>query len=87
MEQTDETLDISFAAKIIEKLVTQTQGKTRVQHVVPLLQIVKETVEFPEVPLLQFTDKVDNPVVAQRQISMVLAVQRSLEISQLQSIL
>ena len=64
VEQTDETPDISFAAKIIEKLVTQTQGKTqqvvntRVQHVVPLLQIVKKTVEFPEVPLLQFNDKV-----------------------------
>ena len=38
---------------------------TRVQHVVPLLQIVKKTVEVPEVPLLQFTDKVvDIPVVA-----------------------
>ena len=54
VEQTDETPDFSFAANIIEKLVTQTQGKTqqvvntRVQHVVPLLQIVKKTVEVPE---------------------------------------
>ena len=33
----------------------------------------------------QFTDKVvDVPVVAQRQISMVLTVQKSVEISQLQ---
>ena len=41
------------------------------RHVeIPLLQIVKKTVEVPEVPPLQFTDKViDKPVVAQRQIS------------------
>ena len=40
---------------------------TRVQHVVPLLQIVKKTVEVLEVPLLQFNDKVvDIPVVAQK---------------------
>ena len=38
-----------------------------------------------EVPLSQFNDKVvDNPVVAQRQIYMVLTVQKSIEIPQLQ---
>ena len=87
VEGTDETPAISLAEKIIEKLVTQTQGKTqqvvntRVQQVVLLLQIVKKSVEVPEVPLLQFTDKVvDIPVVAQRQISMVQTVQKSIEI-------
>ena len=52
---------------------------------IPMLQIIKKTVEVPEVPPLQFTDKVaDNPVVAQRQISMILTVQKSIEIPQLQ---
>ena len=52
---------------------------------IPMLQIIKKTVEVPEVPPLQFTDEVaDNPVVAQRQISMVLTVQKSIEIPQLQ---
>ena len=56
------------------------------RHVeIPLLQIVKKTVEVPEVPPLQFTDKViDKPVVAQRQISMVQTAQTSIEIPQLQ---
>ena len=56
------------------------------RHVeIPLLQIVKKTVEVPEVPPLQFTDKViDKPVVAQRQISTVQTVQTSIEIPQLQ---
>ena len=50
---------------------------TDVQHVV-------NTVEA-EMPVTQFTDKVvDIPVVARRQISMVLTVQKSFEISQLQ---
>ena len=50
---------------------------TDVQHVV-------NTVEA-EMLVTQFTDKVvDIPVVAQRQISMVLTVQKSIEISQLQ---
>ena len=58
---------------------------TRVQHVVPLLQIVKKTVEVPEVPLLQFTDKVaDIPVVAQRQICVNEEVQKTIEDLQLQ---
>ena len=48
---------------------------------IPMLQIIKKTVEVPEVPPLQFTDKVaDNPVVAQRQISMVLTVPKRIEI-------
>ena len=86
VEQTDETPDLSFAEKIIEKPVTQTQGKTqqvvnkRVQHAVPLLQIVKKTVDVPEVPLLLFTDKVvDIPVVAQRQICVNQEVQKITE--------
>ena len=50
---------------------------------IPLLQIVTKTGEVPEVP--PFNDKfVENPVVAQRQISMVQTVQRSIEIPQLQ---
>ena len=57
VEQTHETLNISLAEKIAEKPVTQTKGNTqqvvntRVQHVLPLLQIVKKTVEVPEVPV------------------------------------
>ena len=57
-----------------------------------LLQIVKKTVEVPEIqtvpaeiPELQFTDKVlDIPVVAQRQIRMNQEVQKTIEIPQLQ---
>ena len=38
-----------------------------------------------EMPLLQFTDKVvDDPVAAQKQISMTLTVQKTVEIPQLQ---
>ena len=52
-----------------------------VQRQIPVAQTMQETLE---VPLLQFTDKVvDNPVVAQKQISME-TVQKSIEISQLQ---
>ena len=56
------------------------------RHVeIPLLQIVKKTVEVPEVPPLQFTNKViDKPVVAHRVISMVQTVQTRIEIPQLQ---
>ena len=58
----------------------------------PLLQIVKKTIEVPEiqtvpaeVPELQVTDKVvDIPVVAQRQIRMNRKVQKTMEIPQLQ---
>ena len=47
----------------------------------PQLQIVKKTVEIPE---LQFTDKVDIPVVTQKQIRMNPDVQKNIEIPQLQ---
>ena len=74
---------ISLAEKIVEGPVTQTQGKTQ-QVMNTHVQYVVNTVEA-EVPLSQFIDKaVDIPVVAQRQISMVLTVQKSIEISQLQ---
>ena len=83
VEQTDEAPDLSFAEKIIEKPVTQTQGKTQ-QVVNTHVQHVVNTVDA-EVPLSQFTDKaVDIPVVAQRQISTVQTVQTSIEIPQLQ---
>ena len=82
-EQTTETLAVSLAAEIIEVPVTQTRDKTRqvanthVQHVV-------NTVEA-EVPLSQFIDQaVEIPVVAQRQISMVQTIQKSVEIHQSQ---
>ena len=75
-KQTDETPNISFAEKIIEKPVTQTQGNTQ--------QVVNTRVQHA-VPLLQFTDKVvDIPVVAQRQIRVNWNVQKTTEISQLQ---
>ena len=77
VEQTIETPDITLGEKIVDGPVTQTQQvvNTRVQHVVPLLQIVKKTGEVLEVPLLKFNDKVvDIPVVAQKQISMILTV-------------
>ena len=55
---------------------------TSVQHVFNTVEVEKH---IDQVPLLQFTDKVvDNPVVAQRQISIVLVVQKSIEIAQLQ---
>ena len=56
-----------------------------VQRMKPIIQekINQETKRI-KMPLLQFTDKVvDNPVVAQRQISME-TVQKSIEIPQLQ---
>ena len=82
-EKTGETLDISLAEKIVEEPITQTQGKTQ-QVVNTHVQHVVNTVDA-EVPLSQFTDKaVDILVVAQRQISTVQTVQKSIEISQLQ---
>ena len=78
-EQTVETPDITLGEKIVEGPVTQTPQvvNTDVQHVV-------NTVEA-EMLVTQFTDKVvDVPVVARRQISMVLTVQENIEISQLQ---
>ena len=88
---------IPLAEKIVELPVIQTEEKTQqgvntsVQHVFNTVEkrIIQEKINqvtiHVEIPLLQFTDKVvDNPVVAQRQISMVLVVQKSTEISQLQ---
>ena len=53
----------------VEKHIIHEKINQVTRHVeIPLLQIVKKTVEVPEVP--PFTDKVvDNPVVAQRQIN------------------
>ena len=46
---------------------------------------INQVTQHVEVPLSQFNDKVvDNPVVAQRQIYMVMTVQKSIEIPQLQ---
>ena len=59
VEQTDEIPDVSIDEKIVERLVTQMQGKTQ--------QVVNTRVQTTEV-LLQFIDKVvDIPVVAMRQ--------------------
>ena len=81
--QTIDSPGISLAEKIVEGPVTQTQGKTQ-QVVNTHVQCVVNTVEA-EVPLSQFIDKAfDIPVVVQRQISMVLTVQKRIEISQLQ---
>ena len=77
-EQTIETPDISLKEKIVEKPVIQMQGNTqqivniRAEHVV-------NTVEA-EVPHSQFIDKAVEILVAQRQISMVQIVQKSIEI-------
>ena len=70
------------------------QGVNACVHlVVNAVEVEKHTIQEKinqetkriKIPLLQFTDKVvDNPVVAQRQISMVVVVQKSTEISQLQ---
>ena len=61
------------------KIIDETVQKTIIQD-----KINQVTQHF-EVPLSQFNDKVvDNPVVAQRQIYMVLTVQKSIEIPQLQ---
>ena len=71
-QRTVETPDVNVAEKIVERHVIQTQQvvNKRVQHVVPLVLIVKKTVEVPEVPLLQFNDKVvDILVVARREVS------------------
>ena len=74
-EQTIDSLGISLAEKIVEGLVTQTQGNTQ-QVVNTDVQHVVNTVEA-EVPLSQFIDKaVEIPVVAQRQISIVQTVRR-----------
>ena len=78
--------------KIIELTVQRKKYNTQekinqvTRHVeIPVLQIVEKTVETPEI-LLQFTEVVvDTPVVAQRQIPIVVqTVQTSMEIPQLQ---
>ena len=68
------------------KHIIQEKINQVIRHVeIPLLQIVKKTVEVPEVPPSQCTDKViDKPVVAQRKISTVQTVQTNIEIPQLQ---
>ena len=55
----------------VEKHIIHEKINQVTRHVeIPLLQIVKKTVEVPEVAPLQFPDKVvDIPVVAPRQIS------------------
>ena len=82
MEQTDETPDISLAEKIVERLVTQTQGKTqqvvntRVQHVVN----AEKTIEIPQ---LKFADLVvDVFAVSVVQVPHVQVVERTVEIPQ-----
>ena len=74
------------------EIIKQTEQKSIIQektrHVeIPVLQIVKKTVEIPGT-LLQFTDKVvDIPVVVQRQIPIVVrTVQKTTDIPQLQCI-
>ena len=48
---------------------------------------INQVTQHVEVPLSQFNDKVaDNPVVAQRQISMVRTIQKTTEITQLQPV-
>ena len=74
VEQTDETPDISIAEKIVERLVTQMQGKTQ--------QVVNTRVQTMEVSLLQSIVKVvDIPVVAMRQTH---SFQKTIEIPQMQ---
>ena len=64
-------------SEIIEETVQ------RMKHIIQ--EKINQETKRIKIPPLQFTDKVvDNPVVAQRQIFMVLTVQNSIEISQLQ---
>ena len=79
----------------VEKRIIQEKINQVIRHVETLLlQIVKKTVEVPEIqivpaeiPELQFTDKVvDILVVAQRQIRMNQEVQKTIETPQLQCI-
>ena len=74
--------------EIINQTVQKSIIQEKTRHVeIQVLQIVKKTVEIPGT-LLQFTDKVvDNPVVVQRQISIVVrTVQKITDIPQLQCI-
>ena len=66
----------------VEKRINQEKINQVTRHVETLLlQIVEKTFEIPE---LQFSDKVDIPVVTQRQIRMNPDVQKTMEIPQLQ---
>ena len=66
----------------VEKRIIQDKTNQVTRHVEnPLLQIVEKTFEIPE---LQFTDKVDIPVVTQRQSRMNREVQKTIDIPQLQ---
>ena len=65
----------------VEKRIIQEQINQVTRHVETLLlQIVEKTFEIPE---LQFTDKVDIPVVTHRQIHMNPDVLKTIEIPQL----
>ena len=70
----------------VEKHIIHEKINQVTRHVeIPLLQIVKKTVEVPEVPLvarLQFTDKVvDTPVVAPRQISQLQVDDKAVDVA------
>ena len=70
--------------EIIKQTVQKSIIQEKTKHFeIPVLQIVKKTVEIPET-LLQFTDKVVNiPVVVQRQIPIVVrTVQKTTDIPQ-----
>ena len=73
--------------EIIKQTVQKSIIQEKTRHVeIPVLQIVKKTVEIPGT-LLQFTDKVVDPVVVQRQIPIVVwTVQKTTDIPQLQCI-
>ena len=74
--------------EIIKQTVQKSIIQEKTRHVeIPVLQIVKKTVEIPGT-LLQFTDKVvDIPVVVQKQIPIVVrTVQKTTDIPQLQCI-
>ena len=77
------TTHVQHVVNVVEverpKIIKQTGQKTIIQDK------INQVTQHVEVPLSQFNDKVvDNPVVAQRQIYMVLTVQKSIEIPQLQ---
>ena len=84
--KTAEIVQLQVDDKVVDVPVVLVVPVSQVQVVKktvedPQLQIVKKTVEIPE---LQFTDKVDIPVVTQRQIRMNPDVQKTIEIPQLQ---
>ena len=99
VEQT--TPATSLSEMIVEVPVVQTQGRTQqgsiqsksrgpkiikeaVQRKKPIIQ---KEIKHPEVPRVQFPNKVDEmPVGVQRQISMVQVVQKTTKIPQLQCV-